>query len=40
MLQQLYMVPQFRYQLLAAVNTAETDMKEYRDQMINDNLLY
>jgi len=33
------MVPQFRYQLLKAVDTTPEDVKEWRDQKIDDNLL-
>jgi hypothetical protein len=34
------MVPQFRYQVLNAKNSAEPVMVEYKDQTVNDNLLY
>ena len=39
MLQQLYMVPQFRYSLFKAINTNPPDMKEHKEQMVDDNLL-
>jgi hypothetical protein len=39
MLQQFFMVPQFRYQLLRAVDNSPEDIKEWRDQKIDDNLL-
>jgi len=39
MLQQLYMVPQFRYQLLKAVDPDAQDVKTYRDREVDDRLL-
>jgi len=39
MMQQFFMVPQFRYQLLRAIDNSPTDLKEYKGFMINDNLL-
>lgn len=39
MLQQLYMVPQFRYLLLKAVDTTDVVMGEWKGRTIHDNLL-
>ena len=39
MMQQFFMVPQFRYQLLRAIDNSPIDLKEYKGFMINDNLL-
>ena len=39
MLQQFFMVPQFRYQLLKALDESPTDLKEYKGYFIDDNLL-
>lgn len=39
MLQQFFMVPQFRYQLLKAVDKNPENLVEYKDDMIDDNLL-
>ena len=39
MLQQLFMVPQFRYQLLKAVEQTPEAIVEYKGDMIDDNLL-
>ena len=39
LLQQFFMVPQFRYQLLKAVDTTPEKMVEYKDDMIDDNML-
>ena len=33
------MVPQFRYQLLKAVDTSPEEITEYKGEMIDDNLL-
>ena len=33
------MVPRFRYNLLKAIDTKPEDIKEYKDRMIDDNLL-
>jgi ubiquitin carboxyl-terminal hydrolase 34 len=40
MLQQLYHVPAFRYQLLRADDGFPPDMQEYKGTMIDDNLLH
>lgn len=39
MLQQFFMVPQFRYQLLKAIDDSAPDLKEYKGYFIDDNLL-
>lgn len=39
MLQQFFMVPQFRYSLLKAVDEAPEDIKTYKDRQVDDNLL-
>lgn len=39
MLQQFFMVPQFRYQLLRAVDPSPEDLQEYKGDRIDDNLL-
>ncbi len=39
MMQQFFMVPQFRYQLLRAVDNSPLNLKEYKGYLINDNLL-
>ena len=39
MMQQFFMVPQFRYQLLKAVDESPNDFKEYKGYVVNDNLL-
>ena len=39
MLQQFFMVPQFRWQLLKAVDDSPEDLVEYKGDMIDDNLL-
>lgn len=39
MIQQFYMVPQFRYLILRAENKKDPDIKEWRDTKIDDNLL-
>ena len=39
MIQQFYMVPQFRYSLFKAVDTAPPDIQEYRGKKIDDNML-
>lgn len=40
MLQQLYHVPAFRYQLLQADDRAAPDWKEWKGQVIDDNVLH
>ena len=39
MLQQIFMVPEFRYQLLKAVDPSPENIQEYKDEKIDDNLL-
>lgn len=39
MLQQFFMVPQFRYQLLKAEDSSAPDIKEYKGRKVDDNLL-
>ena len=39
MIQQFYMVPQFRYSLLKAVDNTPPDMQEYKGRTIDDNML-
>ena len=39
MLQQFYWVPAFRYGLLKVLDESEPDMKEYKDRMVDDNML-
>ena len=39
MLQQFFMVPQFRYQLLKAIDKNPESLVSYKDDMIDDNLL-
>ena len=39
MLQQFYMVPQFRYQLLQAVDASPEDIKTYKERKVDDSLL-
>mmetsp|Transcript_39087 Transcript_39087/g.59591 ORF Transcript_39087/g.59591 Transcript_39087/m.59591 type:complete len:277 (-) Transcript_39087:2393-3223(-) len=39
MLQQFYMVPQFRYQLMKANDDTPPNMTEYKGEMIDDNML-
>ena len=39
MLQQFFMVPSFRYQLLKAVDTSPEDIKTYKDRKVDDSLL-
>jgi len=34
------MVPQFRYNVLKAKNTEEEKIVEYKERMVNDNLLF
>lgn len=39
MVQQFYMVPQFRYQLFKAVDTTPPKIEDYKDRKIDDNML-
>ena len=39
MLQQFYMIPAFRYSLLKVIDETPTKMVEYKDRMIDDNML-
>ena len=39
MLQQFFMVPQFRYQLFKAIDKTPEDIKEYKERQIDDNML-
>jgi len=34
------MVPQFRYNILKAMNHDPENMQEYKERMVNDNMLY
>ena len=39
MLQQFFMVPQFRYSLFKAVDNTPEDIKDYKEMKIDDNML-
>lgn len=39
MLQQFYMVPQFRYQLFKAIDNTPENIGEFKDEKFDDNLL-
>ena len=39
MLQQLFMVPQFRYRLMTAIDSEEASIKTYREREVDDRLL-
>lgn len=39
MLQQFFMIPAFRYSLLKVEDETEPNMQEYKDRMIDDNML-
>ena len=39
MLQQFFMVPTFRYQLLRAVDESPEDIKTYKERKVDDSLL-
>jgi hypothetical protein len=40
MMQQLYMIPQFRYGILEAINPEPENIVEHKERKINDNLLF
>ena len=40
MMQQFFMIPQFRYQLLSADDKVPEDMKDYQGLQIDDNMLH
>ena len=40
MMQQFYMIPEFRYNLLCVADGVAPDMKEYRNEWHDDNMLH
>jgi len=40
MLQQFFMIPAFRYNLLCVDDQTSEDLKEYKGQMVDDNMLH